>query len=221
MAKVQNKEVEVNQEVLTTEKSEQLNVMIGDIFVKQVDLDNSKINLYVMMIDLFKACQNKDKLEDVLLNKVIEQGKAKNVSKAFVNKVKNIVKISKLSVIYDLYLFEGRSTNVKAYFYNIEKLVRLFEYLHLNYAEDETKIVRKDLNKLIKIADKKEYNDALAKALSDLFKKYKIVLNDAGAIVKVTLTSEGIANFLKTLTPEQVEMVLKQASELDAQNKAQ
>ena len=85
---------------------------------------------------------------------------------------------------------------------------------------DEAKIVRKDLNKLIKIADKKEYNDTLAKALTDLFKKYKIVLNDAGAIVNVTLTSEGIASFLKTLTPEQIEMVLNQASELDKANKA-
>lgn len=221
MKKVEDTTVENQEIILATEKSEQLKVMIDDIFVKQIDLDNTKINLYVFMIDMFKASQNRDKLEEVLLNNVIERGKTNNVSKAYLNKVKNIVKISKLSVIYDLYLFEGRSTNVKAYFYNIEKLVRLFEYLHLNYTEDETKVVRKDLNKLIKIVDKKEYNDTLAKALTDLFKRYKIVLSDTGAIVKVTLTNEGIANFLKTLTPEQVEIVLKQASKLDAQNKAQ
>ena len=206
--------------ILAPEKIEQLSTMIDDIFAKQIDLDNSKINLYVLMIDMFKVSSNRDKLEEVLLNKVIERGKTNNVSKAYLNKVKNIVKISKLSVIYDLYLFGGRSSNVKAYFYNIEKLVRLFEYLHLNYTIDETKIVRKDLNKLIKIADKKEYNDELAKALSVLFKKYKIVLNDAGDIVKITLTSEGIASFLKTLTPEQLEMVLNQATELDKENKA-
>lgn len=224
MVKVVNEVVEVvneNQEVLIMpEKLEQLKDIIDDIFVKQIDLDNSKINLYVMMIDMFKASQNKDKLEEVLIDSVINRGKQNNVSRAYVNKVKNIVKISKLSVIYDIYLFEGRSTNVKAYFYNIEKMVRLFEYLHLNYTIDETKIVRKDLNKLIKIVDKKEYNDELAKALSALFKKYKIVLNDAGAIVKITLTSEGIASFLKTLTPEQLEMVLNQATELDKENKA-
>lgn len=224
MVKVVNEVVEVvneNQEVLIMpEKLEQLKDIIDDIFVKQIDLDNSKINLYVMMIDMFKASQNKDKLEEVLIDSVINRGKQNNVSRAYVNKVKNIVKISKLSVIYDIYLFEGRSTNVKAYFYNIEKMVRLFEYLHLNYTIDETKIVRKDLNKLIKIVDKKEYNDELAKALSALFKKYKIVLNDAGAIIKITLTSEGIASFLKTLTPEQLEMVLNQATELDKENKA-
>lgn len=228
MARVNKKVVEVevveNQEaeqVIKTIDLELLGDIIGDVFVKQIDLDSSKINLYVSMINLFKESSNREKLEEVLLGKVTNEGNFKNAPKAYINKVKNIVKISKLSVIYDLYLFEGRSTNVKAYFYNIEKLVRLFEYLHLNYTEDETKVVRKDLNKLIKIADKKEYNDALAKALTDLFKRYKIVLSDSGAIVKVTLTSEGIANFLKTLTPEQVEMVLKQASELDAQNKAQ
>lgn len=217
-----NKETVVVQEnvVLIPEISKELDSMINDIFAKQIDLDSSKINLYVYMIELFKASEYKEKFEEVLINKVVAQGKDNNVSKAYVNKVKNIVKISKLSVIYDLYLFEGRSTNVKAYFYNIEKLVRLFEYLHLNYTIEETKIVRKDLNKLIKIVDKKEYNDELAKALSALFKKYKIVLNDAGAIVKITLTSEGIASFLKTLTPEQLEMVLNQASELDSQNKA-
>lgn len=224
MVKVVNEVVEVvneNQEVLIMpEKLEQLKDIIDDIFVKQIDLDNSKINLYVTMIDMFKASQNKDKLEEVLIDSVINRGKQNNVSRAYVNKVKNIVKISKLSVIYDIYLFEGRSTNVKAYFYNIEKMVRLFEYLHLNYTIDETKIVRKDLNKLIKIVDKKEYNDELAKALSALFKKYKIVLNDAGAIIKITLTSEGIASFLKTLTPEQLEMVLNQATELDKENKA-
>ena len=209
MKKVNEKTVAVQEnEVLIPEISKELDVMINDIFAKQIDLDSSKINLYVYMIELFKASEYKEKLEEVLINKVVSQGKDNNVSKAYVNKVKNIVKISKLSVIYDLYLFDGRSTNVKAYFYNIEKLVRLFEYLHINYTKDEVKIVRKDLNKLIKIVDKKEYNDTLAKALTDLFRKYKIVLSDSGAIVKVTLTSEGIANFLKTLTPEQVEMVL-------------
>lgn len=217
---VVTQEVTQDSVVLIPEISKELDTMINDIFAKQIDLDNSKINLYVYMIEMFKLSDNKEKLEEVLINKVIAQGKTNNVSKAYVNKVKNIIKISKLSVIYDLYLFEGRSTNVKAYFYNIEKLARLFEYLHINYTEDEVKSVRKDLNKLIKIADKKEYNDTLAKALTDLFKKYKIVLSDSGAIVKVTLTSEGIANFLKTLTPEQVEMVLQQASELDSQNKA-
>lgn len=229
MAKV-NKVVEVVEtEVVENQETEQvikpidlelLSDIIGNVFAKQIDLDKSKINLYVSMINLFKESSNKEKLEEVLLGKVTNEGNFKNVPKAYINKVKNIVKISKLSVIYDLYLFEGRSSNVKAYFYNIEKLVRLFEYLHINYTEDETKIVRKDLNKLIKIADKKEYNDTLAKALSDLFKKYKIVLNDAGAIVKITLTSEGIANFLKALTSEQLEMVLNQATELDKENKA-
>ena len=221
MKKVNEKTVAVQDNVvLIPEISKELDVMINDIFAKQIDLDSSKINLYVYMIELFKASEYKEKLEEVFINKVVSQGKDNNVSKAYVNKVKNIVKISKLSVIYDLYLFDGRSTNVKAYFYNIEKLVRLFEYLHINYTKDEVKIVRKDLNKLIKIVDKKEYNDTLAKALTDLFRKYKIVLSDSGAIVKVTLTSEGIANFLKTLTPEQVEMVLQQASELTEQNKA-
>lgn len=224
MAKVVNKKVvedKVTGQVIETIDLELLGDIIDDIFAKQIDLNDSKINLYVSMINFFKESSNKEKLEEILLKKVTDRANAKNVSKAYTNKVKNIVKISKLSVIYDLYLFEGRSTNVKAYFYNIEKLVRLFEYLHLNYTEEETKVVRKDLNKLIKIADKKEYNDALAKALTDLFKRYKIVLNDAGAIVKVTLTSEGIANFLKTLTPEQVAEVLKQATELDTLNKAE
>lgn len=232
MAKV-NKVVEVEVEVvdevvkedttvldISITANEQLDGFINDVFKKQLDLDNSKINMFVFMIDLFKASQNKDKLEEIILKRVDDRSKENNMTKAYTNKVKNIVKISKLSVIYDIYLFEGKSSNVKAYFYNIEKLVRLFEYLHINYTEEETKVVRKELNKLIKIADKKEYNDALAKALSDLFKKYKIVLNDAGAIVKVTLTSEGIANFLKTLTPEQVEMVMNQAIELDKVNKA-
>lgn len=221
VVEVENKiNVDKPEVILEPEKIEQLSTMIDDIFAKQIDLDNSKINLYVLMIDMFKASSNKDKLEEVLISNVNVRSKKNNVSKAYTNKVKNIVKISKLSVIYDLYLFEGRSTNVKAYFYNIEKLVRLFEYLHLNYTVEETKVVRKDLNKLIKIADKKEYNDTLAKALTDLFKKYKIVLSDSGAIVKITLTSEGIASFLKTLTPEQLEMVLNQATELDKENKA-
>ena len=232
MAKV-NKVVEVEVEVvdevvkedttvldISITANEQLDGFINDVFKKQLDLDSSKINMFVFMIDLFKASQNKDKLEEIILKRVDGRSKENNMTKAYTNKVKNIVKISKLSVIYDIYLFEGKSSNVKTYFYNIEKLVRLFEYLHVNYTEEETKVVRKELNKLIKIADKKEYNDALAKALSDLFKKYKIVLNDAGAIVKVTLTSEGIANFLKTLTPEQVEMVMNQAIELDKVNKA-
>lgn len=205
--------------VLIPEISNELDGMIKDIFVKQLDLDNSKINLYVYMIDMFKLSDNKGKLTEVLLNKIHEQGKANNVSKAYVNKVKNIVKISGFSVIYDLYLFEGRSTNVKAYFYNIEKLVRLFDYLHTNYTIDEAEIVRKELNKLVKIADKKKYNDTLAKALTDLFKKYKIVLSDTGAIVKVALNEEGINAFLVTLTPEQLEMVIKQANELAKQNK--
>ncbi len=206
--------------VLIPEISKEVDVMINDIFAKQIDLDNSKINLYVYMTELFKASEYKEKLEEVLINKVEAQGKSSNMTKAYVNKVKNIIKISKLAVIYDIYLFEGRSTNVKVYYYNIEKLLRLFDYLHINYTKDEALSVRKELNKLLKIVDKKEYNDTLAKALTDLFKKYKIVLSDSGAIVKVTLTSEGIANFLKNLTPEQVEMVLQQASELDSQNKA-
>lgn len=217
---VVTQEVTQDNVVLIPEISKELDVMIEDIFVKQIDLDNSKINLYVYMIEMFKLSEYKEKLEEVLINKVMAQGKTNNVSKAYVNKVKNIVKISKLSVIYDLYLFEGRSSNVKAYFYNIEKLVRLFEYLHINYTKDETLSVRKELNKLIKIADKKEYNDTLAKSLSDFFKKYKIVLNDSGAIIKVALTSEGINTFLMTLTPEQLEMVIKQANELAEQNKA-
>ena len=216
--KVVNKEV-INVEI-TTQKSKELDVMINDIFAKQIDLDSSKINLYVYMIEMFKLSEHKEKLEEVLINKIVTQGKDNNVSKAYANKVKNIVKISKFSVIYDLYLFEGRSTNVKAYFYNIEKLVRLFDYLHTNYTQDEVKIVRKELNKLIKIVDKKEYNDTLANTLTDLFKKYKIVLSDTGAIVKVALTSEGINSFLITLTPEQLEMVIKQANELAKQNKA-
>lgn len=225
--KVVEVEVKVVDEVVKEDTTisittnEQLDGFINDVFKKQLDLDNSKINMFVFMIDLFKDSQNKDKLEEIILKRVDDRSKENNITKAYINKVKNIVKISKLSVIYDLYLFEGRSTNVKAYFYNIEKLVRLFEYLHINYTEDEAKIVRKDLNKLIKIADKKEYNDTLAKALTDLFKRYKIMLNDAGAIVKVTLTSEGIANFLKALTPEQVAEVLKQATELDTLNKAE
>ena len=194
--------------------------MIKDIFAKQIDLDNSKINLYVYMINMFKLSEHKEKLEEVLINKIATQGKDNNVSKAYINKVKNIVKISKFSVIYDLYLFDGRSSNVKAYFYNIEKLVRLFDYLHTNYTIDEAKMVRKELNKLVKITDKKEYNDALAKALTDLFRKYKIVLDESGAIVKVSLNEEGINSFLITLTPEQLEMVLKQANELAKQNKA-
>lgn len=212
-------EVTQDNVVLIPEISKELDGMIKDIFAKQIDLDNSKINLYVYMIDMFKLSEHKEKLEEVLINKVMAQGKENNVSKAYINKVKNIVKISKFSVIYDLYLFEGRSTNVKAYFYNIEKLVRLFDYLHTNYTIDEAKIVRKELNKLVKIVDKKEYNDALAKALSDLFKKYKIVLDDSGSIIKVALTSEGINSFLITLTPEQLEMVIKQANELAKQNK--
>ena len=216
---VVTQEVTQDNVVLIPEISKELDVMINDIFAKQIDLDNSKINLYVYMIEMFKLSEHKEKLEEVLINKVMAQGKDNNVSKAYINKVKNIVKISGFSVIYDLYLFEGRSTNVKAYFYNIEKLVRLFDYLHTNYTKDEAEIVRKELNKLIKIVDKKEYNDTLAKALTDLFKKYKIVLSDSGAIVKVTLTSEGIANFLKTLTPEQIEMVLNQVNEITEQNK--
>ena len=228
MAKVNKEVVEVevveNQEteqVIKTIDLELLSDIIGDVFAKQFDLDSSKINLYVNMINLFKESSNREKLEEVLLGKVTNVGNFKNAPKSYINKVKNIVKISKLSVIYDLYLFEGRSTNVRAYYYNIEKLVRLFEHLHLNYTEEETKVVRKDLNKLMKITDKKEYNDTLAKALTELFKRYKIVLNDAGAVVKITLTSEGIANFLKTLTPEQLEMVKNQVIELDNQNKAQ
>ena len=213
-------EVTQDNVVIIPERSKELDVMIKDIFAKQIDLDNSKINLYVYMIEMFKLSDNKEKLTEVLLNKIHEQGKANNVSKAYVNKVKNIVKISGFSVIYALYLFEGRSTNVKAYFYNIEKLVRLFEYLHINYTEDEAEIVRKELNKFIKIVDKKEYNDALAKALTDLFRKYKIVLSDSGAIIKIALTNEGINSFLGTLTPEQLEMVIKQANELAEQNKA-
>ena len=212
-------EVTQDSVVLIPEISKELDIMIKDIFAKQIDLDNSKINLYVYMIELFKTSEYKEKLEEVLINKVVAQGKDNNVSKAYVNKVKNIIKISKLSVIYDLYLFDGRSTNVKAYFYNIEKLARLFEYLHINYTEDEVKSVRKELNKLIKIVDKKEYNDTLAKSLSDLFRKYKIVLSDTGVIVKVALTSEGINSFLITLTPEQLEMVINQANELSKQNK--
>lgn len=231
MAKV-NKVVEVEVEVvdevvkediavldISITANEQLDGFINDVFKKQLDLDNSKINMFVFMIDLFKASQNKDKLEEIILKRVDDRSKENNMTKAYTNKVKNIVKISKLSVIYDIYLFEGKSSNVKAYFYNIEKLVRLFEYLHINYTEDETKVVRKELNKLIKITDKKEYNDALAKALTDLFKKYKIVLNDSGAVVKIALTSEGIASFLQTLTPEQLEMVINQATELDKENK--
>lgn len=200
--------------VLIPEISNELDVMIKDIFVKQIDLDNSKINLYVYMAALFKASEYKEKLEEVLINKVEAQGKTSNITKAYVNKVKNIIKISKLAVIYDIYLFEGRSTNVKVYYYNIEKLLRLFDYLHINYTKDETLSVRKELNKLLKIVDKKEYNDTLAKALTELFKKYKIVLSDSGTIVKVVLNEEGINTFLGTLTPEQLEMVIKQANEL-------
>lgn len=213
-------EVTQDSVVFIPEISNELDVMIKDIFAKQIDLDNSKINLYVYMIEMFKLSDNKGKLTEVLLNKIHEQGKTNNVSKAYVNKVKNIVKISGFSVIYDLYLFEGRSTNVKAYFYNIEKLVRLFDYLYTNYTVDEAKIVRQELNKFIKIVDKKKYNDTLAKALTDLFRRYKIVLSDTGDIVKVALTSEGINSFLTTLTPEQLEMVLQQANALAEQNKA-
>lgn len=217
-----SKEIAVPQEavVLVPEISNELDVMINDIFAKQIDLDNSKINLYFYMVDMFKVSEYKEKLAVVLIDKVIAQGKAKDVSKAYVNKVKNIVQISAFSALYDLYLFEGRSSNVKAYFYNIEKLVRLFEYLHINYTKDEILMVRAELNKLIKIVNKKEYNDTLAKTLTELFRKYKIVLSDTGDIVKVTLTSDGIVNFLKSLTPEQVKMVLQQASEIDSQNKA-
>lgn len=213
--------VESTQEVLLSkEMIENLDVMIDGIFAKQIDLDNSKINLYVTMIDLFNKATDVDKMEAVLLDKIKVQGDKNNMSKAYVNKVKNIVKISKFTVIYKIRLFEGKSTVLKTYYYNIEKLVRLFEYLHTNYTEEEPKAIKKEIDKIIKIVDKKECNDALSKALTEWFKKYKIVLSDSGAIVKVTLTSEGIANFLKTLTPEQVEMVLQQASELDSQNKA-
>lgn len=208
-------------ETIPNEVNVQIDEMIQNIFAKQIELDNSKINLFVFMIDLFKASQNKDKLEEVLLKRVDDRAKENsNITKAYTNKVKNIVKICKLSVIYDLYLFEGRSTNIMMYFYNIEKMTRLFDYLYTNYTQEEALLVRKDLNALVvKAKDKKEYNDVLAKSLSDLFKKYKIVLSDSGAIVKVSLTADGIASFLKTLTPEQVEMVLNQALELDKVNK--
>ena len=45
------------------------------------------------------------------------------------------------------------------------------------------------------------------------------MLDDSGAIIKVALTNEGINSFLITLTPEQLEMVIKQANELAKQNK--
>lgn len=210
------KNTEVKVEV-TPKIDLELNNILKDIFEAEINLDNLKVNFYRYNIGLFKSSSNQKELEKVLLKKVTEQGKLSNATANHINKAKNIIKISYLSVKYDLYLFEGRSNNIKAYYYNIEKMIRLFEYLSINYINDEALIVRKELNKLIKIKDKKEYNDTLAKSLTALFKKYKIVLNDTGDVVKITLTNEGINNFLATLTAEQLDFVLKQANNLKSQ----
>lgn len=213
--KVENKEVVS----IAPKVDVELNNILKDIFEAEIKLDNLKVNFYRYNIDLFKSSSNHKELEKVLLKKVTEQGKINNATANHISKAKNIIKISSLSVTYDIYLFEGRSNNIKAYYYNIEKMIRLFEYLSLNYVESEALAVRKELNKLIKIKDKKEYNDTLAKALTALFKKYKIVLSDGGDIVKVTLTNEGINTFLATLTDEQLDFVLKQVNELKSQSK--
>lgn len=213
--KVENKEVVA----IAPKVDVELNNILKDIFEAEIKLDNLKVNFYRYNIDLFKSSSNHKELEKVLLKKVTEQGKINNATANHISKAKNIIKISSLSVTYDIYLFEGRSNNIKAYYYNIEKMIRLFEYLSLNYVESEALMVRKELNKLIKIKDKKEYNDTLAKSLTALFKKYKIVLSDGGDVVKVNLTNEGITNFLATLTPEQLDFVLKQANELKNQDK--
>lgn len=213
--KVENKEVVA----IAPKVDVELNNILKDIFEAEIKLDDLKVNFYRYNIDLFKSSSNHKELEKVLLKKVTEQGKINNATANHISKAKNIIKISSLSVTYDIYLFEGRSNNIKAYYYNIEKMIRLFEYLSLNYVEAEALQVRKELNKLIKIKDKKEYNDTLAKALTALFKKYKIVLSDGGDIVKITLTNEGITNFLATLTSEQLDYVLKQANELKNQDK--
>ena len=62
---------------------------------------------------------------------------------------------------------------------------------------------------LMDIDEKYANNDAYLSK-----EKYKITLSDSGEVVKVSLTSEGIANFLNGLTPEQLSEVLKQAQEL-------
>ena len=86
-----------------------------------------------------------------------------------------------------------------------EKIVNLLQYVSENYTEEIVTSVKKKLNKVKKIADKKAYNDDYARVLKDLYKEYKIVMTDESKVVKIAMTKEGLQQMVTDLSPEMKE----------------
>lgn len=168
-------------------------------------LNKSDLKSAVMYVECLKFMKVAESLESTVkgYKELIKEVAVElNTSKYFMQKVNNIVELAKDTVKFKLHTMEGNSNNIKLFFYNIEKSVSLLKYLTENNTEEVVTNVKNKLNKIKKVADKTVYNDAYAKELKALYKEYKVVLSDEGAIVKVAMSEAGLDKLVNDLTPE-------------------
>lgn len=164
--------------------------------------DISSAKMYVKCLSAMKDCVSVESTAKGLKDMIKEVATELKSSKYFTQKVNNVVSIAEATIKYKLHTMEGNSNNIKLYFYNIEKSVNLLQYVSENYTEEVVTSVKNKLNKVKKVADKKEYNDAYSKVLKELYKEYKIVMTDDSKVVKIAITKEGLQQMVTDLSPE-------------------
>lgn len=178
---------------------------IIEVFNAIEGADVSSAKMYVKCLSAMKEAVSVESTAKGLKDMIKEVSAELKSSKHFTQKVNNVVSLAEATIKYKLHTMEGNSNNVKLYFYNIEKSVNLLQYVSENYTEKVVTSVKNKLNKVKKVADKKEYNDAYSKVLKELYKEYKIVMTDDSKVVKIAITKEGLQQMVTDLSPEMKE----------------
>ena len=176
--------------------------LVVELFESLNKTDLKSAGMYVECLKFMKIADSLESMAKGYKELIKEVAVELNSSKYFIQKVNNIVELAKDTVKFKLHTMEGNSNNIKLFFYNIEKSVSLLKYLTENNTEEVVVNVKNRLNKVKKVADKTVYNDAYATELKALYKEYKVVLSDEGAIVKIAMTEAGLDKLLNDLSPE-------------------
>lgn len=161
--------------------------------------DLSSTKLYVEALDTYKECVSYTSITRSLKEMVSEVAEGLNKPKAFVNRVNNIIVLAQKTTEFKLHTMDGKSKNIKLYFYNIEKAVNLMNYLREHKTEEVLTTAKNKLNKVKKVADKRKYNDEYDKVLRELYKEHKVALSVDGDIIKVEMTKQGLDKLVKDL----------------------
>lgn len=193
----------VKPEVKSIAKTTAIKTLITNVINQEVKADTTSTALFVGALAYFKGCISHKSTMQGLKEIVATVSDETKASKAFSQRANNVLQLASKTVEYGLHTIDNKVaiSTTKLFFYNISKAINLLD--HLRQTDNKAMVtVKNKLNKVTKVADKRAYNDNYAKELKALYKEYKVVLADDGAIVKIEMNEEGLLKMIEQLTPE-------------------